>query len=334
MSAPSVIESSAPQGFNFENHIRNANLIHAAQVQSQQAAVASGAHHSTVTANATSDTSNSNTAIKQVAKKTGTTICGIVYKNGVVLGADTRSTNGEEVAEKNCEKIHYMAPNIYCCGAGTAADTEKTTELISSQLELLRMETHSESRVVTAMTRLKRMLHRYQGYISAALVLGGVDSAGGHLYQIYPHGSTGRLPYTSMGSGSLAAIAVLETGWKPDMDENAAITLVQRAICAGIFNDLGSGSNCDITVIRQATPSSNNNKTYDVSIHRNMIKPNPVEPLRAAVNRSNRLTITPGLTPVISTTFTPHPTTSNIPTVQSQAAAAAADAGSEMDVEE
>lgn len=31
---------------------------------------------------------------------------------------------GPIVADKNCEKIHHMAPNIYCCGAGTAADTE------------------------------------------------------------------------------------------------------------------------------------------------------------------------------------------------------------------
>ena len=45
----------------------------------------------------------------------------------MVLGADTRSTNGDTVADKNCEKIHYIAPNIYCCGAGTAADTEAVT---------------------------------------------------------------------------------------------------------------------------------------------------------------------------------------------------------------
>ena len=31
------------------------------------------------------------------------------------------------VQDKNCEKIHYIAPNIYCCGAGTAADTENVT---------------------------------------------------------------------------------------------------------------------------------------------------------------------------------------------------------------
>lgn len=55
--------------------------------------------------------------------KTGTTIVGILCKDAVVLGADTRATAGEIVEDKNCEKIDYMAPNIYCCGAGTAADT-------------------------------------------------------------------------------------------------------------------------------------------------------------------------------------------------------------------
>lgn len=51
----------------------------------------------------------------------------IATQDGVVLGADTRSTAGTTVADKNCEKIHYIAPNVYCCGAGTAADTENVT---------------------------------------------------------------------------------------------------------------------------------------------------------------------------------------------------------------
>ena len=51
----------------------------------------------------------------------------ILFQDGVILGADTRATEGPIVADKNCEKIHYMAPNIYCCGAGTAADTEAVT---------------------------------------------------------------------------------------------------------------------------------------------------------------------------------------------------------------
>lgn len=48
--------------------------------------------------------------------------------------------------------------------------------------------TDTQSRVVTAMTLLKRMLFQYQGHVSAALVLGGVDITGPHLYTIYPHG--------------------------------------------------------------------------------------------------------------------------------------------------
>ena len=59
-----------------------------------------------------------------------------LLQGGVVLGADTRATEGDTVADKNCEKIHYIADNIWCCGAGTSADTEATTALISSQLEL------------------------------------------------------------------------------------------------------------------------------------------------------------------------------------------------------
>ena len=118
------------------------------------------------------------------AWKTGTTIAGIVFRDGVVLGADTRSTNGDTVADKNCEKIHYIAPNIYCCGAGTAADTENVTAMVSSALELHRFATSRQSRVITALTLLKQHLFGYQGHISAALVLGGVDFNGPHLFTV------------------------------------------------------------------------------------------------------------------------------------------------------
>jgi 20S proteasome subunit beta 2 len=98
-------------------------------------------------------------------------------------------------------------------------------------------------------------------------VLGGVDETGPHLFTVQPHGSTTELPYVTMGSGSLAAMAVFESIWRADMEvrnplETAwslltclaeqratAIALVVDAISAGIFNDLGSGSNVDVCVI-------------------------------------------------------------------------------------
>ena len=90
------------------------------------------------------------------------------------------------------------------------------TEMISSQLTLQRLNSGRHSRVVAAkvrvlengefalidwlflfsppnlffQTRLKRHLFRYQGYVSAALVLGGVDATGPHLHTVWPHGST------------------------------------------------------------------------------------------------------------------------------------------------
>lgn len=126
-----------------------------------------------------------------------------------------------------------------------------TTKMVSSQLELHRLNTNRVVPVACASTLLKQYLFRYQGYVSAALVLGGVDNDGPHIYSIHPHGSTDRIPYATMGSGSLAAMSVFESRWKPDMTEEEGMKLVRDAITAGIFNDLGSGSNVDLCIIRK-----------------------------------------------------------------------------------
>lgn len=232
-------------------------------------------------------------------QKTGTTICGVVYKDGIVLGADTRATGGSIVMDKNCEKIHYITPNIYCCGAGTAADTENVTGMIASEMELLRMSTGTESRVVTAVKLLKHKLFQYQGHLGAALVLGGVDVKGAHLYTVYPHGSTDKLPYVTMGSGSLAAMSVFEAGYKDDMTEQEAINLVDAAIDAGIFNDLGSGSNVDITIIRRV----DNQTTVDIK--RNYRTPNEGSDLRSKIDRDHVTHIPRGATVTLDSKFVP-----------------------------
>jgi hypothetical protein len=43
------------------------------------------------------------------ATSTGTTIVGCLFKDGIVLGADTRATAGPIVADKNCEKVRQLA---------------------------------------------------------------------------------------------------------------------------------------------------------------------------------------------------------------------------------
>ena len=98
---------------------------------------------------------------------------------------------------------------------------------------------------------LKQHLFRYQGHIGAYLVVAGVDPTGAHLFTVHAHGSTDKLPYVTMGSGSLAAMSVFETQWKSGLTRDEAVKLCADAILAGIFNDLGSGSNVDVAVITE-----------------------------------------------------------------------------------
>jgi 20S proteasome subunit beta 2 len=63
------------------------------------------------------------------------------------------------------------------------------------------------------------------------------------------------------------------------VQEDEAKTLVQEAILAGIFNDLGSGSNVDVTTIKKV------NGKVEVVKEINCIKPNEVSELRSQINR-------------------------------------------------
>ncbi|XP_072492199.1 proteasome subunit beta type-10 [Notamacropus eugenii] len=186
------------------------------------------------------------------ARKTGTTIAGLVFQEGVILGSDTRATDDSVVVDKNCEKIHFIAPNIYCCGAGVAADAEMTTQIMASNMELHALSTGRKPRVATVSRMLRQMLFRYQGHIGASLIVGGVDITGPHLYSVHPHGSYSHLLFTAMGSGQGPAISVLEDRFKPNMTLEEGQQLVVEAVTAGILEDLGSGSNVDVCVITQA----------------------------------------------------------------------------------
>lgn len=158
-----------------------------------------------------------------------------------------------------------MAPRIWCAGAGTAADTEMVTQLTESNLELHSLFTDRAPRVVTALTQLKQHLFKYQGHIGAYLIIAGVDPTGAHLFGCQAHGSTDVGYYLSLGSGSLAAMAVLESRWRKDITKDEAIQLASDAIEAGIWNDLGSGSNVDVCIMEVGK---------DADLRRNYVTPN------------------------------------------------------------
>eukprot|EP00826_Nyctotherus_ovalis_P011316 TRINITY_DN12951_c0_g1_i13.p1 TRINITY_DN12951_c0_g1~~TRINITY_DN12951_c0_g1_i13.p1 ORF type:complete len:230 (-),score=45.91 TRINITY_DN12951_c0_g1_i13:460-1047(-) len=181
------IGSSLPSGFSYDNFVRNQFL------------------------------KENKLIVESTPVKTGTTIAGLIFKDGIVLGADTRSTSGPIVANKNCIKIHYLAPNMYCCGAGTAADCDFVTDMVSHELELIRLNTNRECRVVNAVTIARNHLFYYGGYIGAYLIIGGVDCKGPHLVNVSAEGTVKWVPYYATGSGSLSAISMIESYYKEDL---------------------------------------------------------------------------------------------------------------------
>jgi 20S proteasome subunit beta 2 len=92
-------------------------------------------------------------------------------------------------------------------------------------------------------------LFPYDGHISAALVLAGVDFKGPAVFSISADGCAFQYPFNAHGSGSLAAYSVLENGWRPGLTIEEAKELVANAIEAGIANDLGSGSDVNLCII-------------------------------------------------------------------------------------
>ncbi|CAI9756325.1 unnamed protein product [Fraxinus pennsylvanica] len=95
--------------------------------------------------------------------------------------------------------------NIYCYGAGTAADTKAVTDMVSSQIKLHRYHTGRKSRVVTSLSLLKSHHSRSANEHRACFAA---------LHTIYPHGSMDTFPFATMGSGSLAAMAVFKSKYR------------------------------------------------------------------------------------------------------------------------
>lgn len=70
-------------------------------------------------------------------------------------------------------------------------------------------------------------------------------------------------PYHTTGSGSLAAMAILETYYRENMTKEDAIKLCVAAIEAGIYHDLGSGSNVDVCIITRGKVEMLRNYKHD-----------------------------------------------------------------------
>jgi len=232
------------------------------------------------------------TPVKLKTRSTGTTITALLAQNSTVLilAADTRATDGSTVADKRCEKLHSLARNVWCAGAGTSADVDalvrrvkfvfwkkgvltkegfggvgnmNTSNNKSNQNWGMDATIADEDRevptasVLAVLHYIRTQLQKTQGNLGANLLVGGYDhdSHRAHLAAIHPHGSMDVITYAALGSGGLAATGVLESRYpqigSAECSVEEGIKLAVDAVRAGVDNDLGSGSQIDVCVIRR-----------------------------------------------------------------------------------
>ena len=124
--------------------------------------------------------------------------------------------------------------------------------------------------VMSMLHYIRTELGRTRGDLGANLLVGGYDYDlhRALLAAVHPHGSMDVVNYSALGSGGLAAMGVLESKYpkvqcwggggregkhseRIEITVEEGIKLAIDAVRAGIENDLGSGSQIDVCVIRR-----------------------------------------------------------------------------------
>jgi len=183
--------------------------------------------------------------------KTGTTCIGVEFKGGVILAADRRMTAGY-IASDRSSKVYELSKYVVGTTAGHAAYNQKVMRHMVSELKLLELKVERKVRVKEAAMTLNAMQLSLvaQGSIVSVILGGWDEKEGSSLYNLSPDGTV--VPhdgYVADGSGSIYVKSILDLGYKKDLSEKEALTLVEDGFKASFKNDNNSGGGYIVKVI-------------------------------------------------------------------------------------
>lgn len=195
-----------------------------------------------------------NQEISQNMLKSNTSIVGIVCKDGVVLGADRRTTAGTIVYAKNSLKIRPVNESIIAAYTGGVADLELTNKILAAELRLKELKTKSKSSVKEAANLLSNIVYRNIRTPTmipsiVGTLIAGVDEDGkASLYTIEPAGAATEVEDydANFSSGMPYILGLLERQYKKDMSVKDGIELVKECLKASTQRDVGSGNGIDV----------------------------------------------------------------------------------------
>ena len=174
----------------------------------------------------------------------------MVCKDGVVLGTEHRATMGTLIAHKTTQKLFKIDDNLGLTVAGLVGDAQVLARYLSAEVELYKLKRNSGMTVKAASTLMANILsgRRYFPYW-VALIIGGMDSEGGHVYSLDAAGGAIEDTYVTTGSGSPYVYGVLEDHFKEGLSTSDGVDLAIRALSAAMKRDAASGDGIDLSII-------------------------------------------------------------------------------------
>jgi len=180
----------------------------------------------------------------------GTTTVGLVCTDGVVLATDTRVTAGGFIAHKRGKKLLKIDDNIAMTISGGVADAQNVVDTLKYYTNLYRIEKGRQMPVRSAAQVVSNMLFSSRLYpFIADVLVGGVDSKGGALFNVDFFGSINREKMIATGSGSPVAYGVLEEEFDEGMTTMKAYPLAAKAIIAATRRNVATGDHFDVAVL-------------------------------------------------------------------------------------
>ncbi|MEJ2267717.1 MAG: proteasome subunit beta [Nanoarchaeota archaeon] len=184
--------------------------------------------------------------LKNSILKTGTTILGIVCKDGVVMASDRRSSVGQIIYTKDSEKTKILNDYLVFSGCGSATEVQKIAQLLKAELRLKELKSKSRPTVKQSASLLSNIQVQASAFILAGLDEDGetslYDILGGHLNKVKDYTA-------SIGSGMPYVLGLLERQYKKDISVKEAVEVAKEALKSSTQRDVGSGNGIDIFTI-------------------------------------------------------------------------------------
>jgi len=180
---------------------------------------------------------------------TGTTIMAVVYKGGVMMGADSRTSTGDYIANRASRKISKVHDNVFVCRSGSAADTQALTGMVQDYLgqNVISKGVDENGKLRQALVSEAAALFRIIAYnnkdnLMAGLIVAGHDDQNGpQVYSIPLGGSLIPVPVAIGGSGSGYITGLVDKYYRPDFTREECKDFVSSCIAQAMKADGSSG---------------------------------------------------------------------------------------------